>query len=111
MTVTLHLKPEVEAGLQAQAQASGMLLEDYLLSVVEGVAQPKGDPQASAVREDRAESVRRVLEFGDRHRLSLGEPVTRALMHEGHRIAPPLSDYGASRNAMCDGQDHREVEA
>jgi len=85
MTVTLHLKPEVEAGLLAQARASGMLLEDYLLSVVEGVTQPARDPMSSAARGDRAESVRRMLEFGDRYRLSLGEPLTRALLHEGHR--------------------------
>jgi hypothetical protein len=85
MTVTLHLKPEVEAGLLAQAQASGMLLEDYLLSVVAGVTQPASAPMASAARSDRAETVRRMLEFGDRYRLSLGEPLTRALLHEGHR--------------------------
>lgn len=38
MTVTLNLKPEVEAGLLAQAQANGMTLEEYLLSMVEGAA-------------------------------------------------------------------------
>jgi hypothetical protein len=29
MTVTLNLKPEVEAGLLAQAQANGITLEEY----------------------------------------------------------------------------------
>jgi hypothetical protein len=38
MTVTLKLKPEVEAGLLAQAKASGMTLENYLLAMVEGAA-------------------------------------------------------------------------
>ena len=33
MSVTLHLPPEVEAGLVAQAQASGMTVEAYLLSI------------------------------------------------------------------------------
>jgi hypothetical protein len=48
MTVTLHLKPEVEAGLQARAQASGMALEDYLLSVVEEASGAKArEPEAS----------------------------------------------------------------
>jgi len=50
MTITLNLKPEVEAGLLAQAR--GMTLEDYLLSLVEeaAVAQtqkpetPRGNP-------------------------------------------------------------------
>jgi hypothetical protein len=27
-----------------------------------------------------------MLEFGEKHHLSLGEPVTRALLHEGHRF-------------------------
>jgi hypothetical protein len=27
-----------------------------------------------------------MLEFGERHRLSLGEPITRAVLHEGHRF-------------------------
>jgi hypothetical protein len=38
MTVTLNLKPEVEAGLEAHAHASGMSLQEYLLSVVEEAA-------------------------------------------------------------------------
>ena len=35
MTVTLNLKPELEAGLLAQAQATGLTLEDYLQQLVE----------------------------------------------------------------------------
>jgi hypothetical protein len=35
MTVTLNLRPEVEAGLAAHAQATGMKLEDYLQYLVE----------------------------------------------------------------------------
>jgi len=85
MTVTLHLKPEVEAGLLAKAHASGIGLEDYLLTVVEGAALSATVPQAPEVRGDRAEAVRRMLEFGQKHRLSFGEPITRALLHEGHR--------------------------
>ncbi len=34
----------------------------------------------------REAAVRRMLEFGDRYHLSLGEPVTRTLLHEGHRF-------------------------
>ena len=50
MTVTLNLKPEIEAGLLAQAQAAGMSLEDYLQQLVEkelssepGEAVPTGE--------------------------------------------------------------------
>jgi hypothetical protein len=35
VTVTLNLKPELEAGLLAQAQATGLTLEDYLQQLVE----------------------------------------------------------------------------
>jgi hypothetical protein len=87
MTVTLHLKPEIEAGLLAHAEASGMDLEDYVLTLVEEAARPAGgNNTASAKREGRAEAVRRMLEFGEKHHLSLGEPITRALLHEGHRF-------------------------
>jgi hypothetical protein len=85
MTVTLHLRPEVEAGLLARAQASGMALDEYLLSLAEEAAlqaSPGGAASAQAVRE---EAVRRMLEFGEKHGLTFGEPVTRKLMHEGHR--------------------------
>jgi hypothetical protein len=74
MIVTLHLKPEVEAGLMAQAQASGMGLEEYLLALVEEAALSHGGKISTAEREDRAEAVRRMLGFGEKHRLSLGEP-------------------------------------
>jgi methionine salvage enolase-phosphatase E1 len=35
VTVTLNLKPEVEAGLLAHAQATGLTIEDYLQQLVE----------------------------------------------------------------------------
>jgi len=47
MAVTLHLRPEVEAGLRAQAQARSMEFEDYLLSLVEeaaGLEAQEGEP-------------------------------------------------------------------
>ena len=77
MTVTLNLKPELEAGLLAKAQASGMPLEEYLLSLMEDAALPPdsaGAPKQSA----REDAVRRMVEFGERHHLSLGEPITRS---------------------------------
>jgi Arc/MetJ-type ribon-helix-helix transcriptional regulator len=44
--------------------------------------------QALPVREEaaaRSEAVQRMQEFGEKHRLSLGQPITRSLLHEGHR--------------------------
>jgi hypothetical protein len=78
MTVTLHLKPEVEAGLLAWAHASGMALEEYLLSLVEEAAVPSACEPNPPGQHGREEAVRRMAEFGDKYRLSLGEPTTLA---------------------------------
>jgi hypothetical protein len=84
MTVTLKFKPEIEAGLLAQAQASGMSVEQYVVAVVEGTVLP-------AVK----------------NRLS---PEERAAAFEawsaGHRRTPPLSDYAVSRESMYEGREH-----
>lgn len=86
MTVLLNLKPEVEAGLLARAQASGMSLQEYVLSVVEDAASPSNGTSGPAGTPGREQAVRRMLEFGEKHHLSLGEPITRRLLHEGHRF-------------------------
>jgi hypothetical protein len=84
MTVTLNFKPEIEAGLMAQARASGMTVEEYLLSMVEGVVLPAT-------------------------RITLS-PERRAAAFEAwsanHRATPPLSDYAVSREAMYEGREH-----
>jgi hypothetical protein len=81
VTLTLHLRPEIEASLLVRAQASGMPLEAYLLSLVEEAAVQAVTTAAGATK--RQEAVRRMLEFGEKHRLTLGEPLTRSLLHEG----------------------------
>jgi hypothetical protein len=86
VTVTLTFKPEVEAGLLAKAQAKGMDLQEYLQAIVEQEALPSSRRAAASERTGRQEAVRRMLEFGDKYRLSLGEPITRQLLHEGHRF-------------------------
>jgi len=86
MSVTLNLKPEVEADLLARARASGMPLEQYLLSLVDSAARPIARNAADAGQPTRVEAVRRMVEFGEKHHLSLGEPITRKLLHEGHRF-------------------------
>ena len=84
MTVTLKLKPEVEAGLLEQARASGMTLEEYLLSMVEGAVLLKAQVSASA--DERAQQ-----------RLRRGP--------RGHRPTPSLSDYAVGCEAMYEVND------
>jgi hypothetical protein len=84
MTVTLNFKPEIQAGLMAQAQASGMTVEEYLLSMVEGVVLPPTKITLSL--EQRAAAFE--------------------AWSANHRATPPLSDYAVSREAMYEGREH-----
>ncbi len=80
MTVTLNLKPEVEAGLVAQVLASGMAFEEYVLSVIEKIASAEQPEAHGSKDQGRKEAVRQMLEFGDKYHLSLGDPITRKLL-------------------------------
>ena len=80
--MTIQLKPDQERIINEQLatgryRSVGEVL-DSALATLPHEAQP--DPNA------RREAVRRMLEFGERHNLSLGEPITREFLHEGHRI-------------------------
>jgi hypothetical protein len=85
VTVTLTFDPEIEAGLLAKAQARGMDLHDYLQRLAEQDALGSVATILPAETTRREDAVRRMLEFGDKYHLSLGEPITRELLHEGHR--------------------------
>ena len=80
--MTIQLKPDQERIINEQlATGRYRSVEEVLdsaLATLPHDAQP--DPNA------RREAVRRMLEFGQRHHLSLGEPITREFLHEGHRI-------------------------
>jgi hypothetical protein len=86
VTVTLTFKPEVEAGLLAKAQARGMALQDYLQSLVEHDALPLSEKTTASGPPARQEAVSRMIELGEKYHLSLGAPITRELLHEGHRF-------------------------
>lgn len=83
MTLTLNLKPELEAGLLAQARAIGMTVEEYVLSVVEGAVLPMTEKGFTA--DERAAAFE--------------------AWSAGHRPTPLLSDYAVSRAAMYDGRE------
>ncbi len=87
MTVTLDLKPEVEAGLVAQARAGRKTVEEYLSSLVQGWVEGAALPAP----------------------VNGLTPEQRAAAFEawaaGHRETPPLSDYAVSREAMYEDRD------
>jgi hypothetical protein len=68
----------------AQAQASGMTVEEYLLSMLEGVVLPATQKALSP-----------------EHRAAAFE-----VWSANHRITPPLSDYAVSHEAMYEGRNH-----
>ena len=82
MAVTLDLKPETQTGLLALAQASGMSLEAYLLTMVEGAVLSRSANELSP--EERAAAF--------------------LAWSANHRQTPPLSDYAVSRESMY--EDH-----
>jgi hypothetical protein len=55
-----------------------MALDELVQSVVERKALPQAVPS-------REDAVRRMIEFREKHRLDLGEPISREVLHEGHR--------------------------
>jgi predicted DNA-binding protein len=91
MTVTLELKPEIEARLIAEAAAQGMEVETYLASVIEDRLNEEEDFfDATATDED-----------------------WEALLHElaGSQSfvnAPPLSDAAISRESIYAEREDRQ---
>ena len=80
--MTIELKPEQEQIVQEQLASGKFKSVDEVLATA--LASLPRDRRFDL--ESRREAVRRMIEFGDRRRLSLGEPVTRRFLHEGHCI-------------------------
>ena len=76
MTITLN--PEQERIIDEEIKSGHFRTPDEVL-----------DQALAALREKkqaRREAVRRIREFGDKHRLSLGNTSIKDLIHEGHRL-------------------------
>jgi Arc/MetJ-type ribon-helix-helix transcriptional regulator len=79
MTITLN--PDQEKAIR-EAIKAGLVrsVDDFIESAIEAL------PHSANGTPSREEAVRRMQEFGDTYHLNLGEPVTRTLLHEGHRL-------------------------
>ena len=80
--MTIELKPEQEQIIRQQLASGNFKSVDEVLATA--LASLPRDRRFDL--ENRREAVRRMIEFGERRKLSLGEPVTRQFLHEGHRI-------------------------
>lgn len=79
--MTIILRPDQERALQEAIDAGFIRsVDEFIDTAIEAI--PHGGPGKTA----REEAVRRMREFGDKYHLSLGEPITRKLLHEGHRL-------------------------
>jgi hypothetical protein len=63
-----------------------MALQEYLQAIAEQDARSPTREMTVFESRGRHDAVRRMLEFGDKYRLSPGEPITRRSLHEGHRF-------------------------
>jgi hypothetical protein len=78
--MTIVPKPAQEELIQ-QAIDAGLIASPEELIDVALEALPHKEAADSA----RQAAVKRMLAFGQKYNLSLGEPVTRQMLHEGHR--------------------------
>ncbi len=79
--MTIELTPEQEQAIQ-NAIKSGVVrsVDEFIDTAIALLPHPKDHAGTS-----RQAAVRGMEEFGEKYRLSLGEPNTRKLLHEGHR--------------------------
>ncbi len=78
----IELKPEQEKFLQEQLAAG---LYGSINEVLDAALNSLGHDRRFDA-EQRGEAVRRMMEFAERREFCLGEPVTRDLLREGHRL-------------------------
>ena len=79
--MTIQLSPEQERAIQ-EAIKSGVVRSVNEFIQVAIAMLPHSNEQSE---DSRREAIRRMEEFGKKYHLSLGEPITRKLLHEGHR--------------------------
>jgi hypothetical protein len=85
-SMVIEIKPE-DAQVIDQAIQAGLI--EHAGEVVDvGLETLRSRLEAfpASTESSRGEAVRRMQEFGEKYRLNLGEPITRKLMHEGHRF-------------------------
>jgi len=75
VTVTLELKPEIEAGLVAQAHARGLSLEAYLEQVLQSAVAPNRPEERKSLAQLFADSPFKGLNLNFERDTDTGRPV------------------------------------
>jgi hypothetical protein len=79
--VTIILKPDQETTIHEAMKAGLIRSVEEFVDIAIGALPPSRELQSS-----RTGAVARMKEFGEMHELSLGERISRKLLHEGHRF-------------------------
>jgi Arc/MetJ-type ribon-helix-helix transcriptional regulator len=77
----IQLSPEQERAIQEAIKSGFVRSVDEFIEMAIAMLPRVEDRGESS----RQEAIRRMEEFGEKYRLSLEEPMTRRLLHEGHR--------------------------
>ncbi len=79
--MTIILKPEQERAIREAIDAGFIRsLDEFIETAIKSL------PHGGGTSSSRADAVRCMQEFGEKYRLSLGEPITRTFLHKGHRL-------------------------
>jgi hypothetical protein len=84
MTITVNIKPEVEAELARQAEVRGMDVPAYAATLLEQAAHP---PQAESVNrplEEFEKTLDRIAQFSDKIPLLPDEAFSRQSLYQDH---------------------------
>jgi len=98
MTVRLEIKPEIEASLNAQAAAKGILLDAYPREVIEDLARAQAAPAASL--EEFRSTLDTLAEMGK----SLPHPVWALLDRTMHALSDAENSPAAAAAQFRSGQ-------
>ena len=79
--MTIKLTPEQEQAIQKAIQSGVVRSVDEFIDTAIALL-PQGKVQTDT---SRRAAVRGMEAFGEKYHLSLGESITRKLLHEGHR--------------------------
>ena len=81
MTITLEIRPELQAELARQAAARGSAIETYVAKLLEEAVVPRRHRSPPPAM-DLADAIEQLKTFGRTHGLSLDGMTIRELRHE-----------------------------
>ncbi|HEX4747899.1 MAG TPA: hypothetical protein VH302_00020 [Bryobacteraceae bacterium] len=83
--MTFELKPEDTQVIDEAIQAGLIDRPDEVVDVGVETLRTRLLSRVAAGASSRQDAIRRMQEFADEYHLSLGERITRDLLHDGHR--------------------------